>query len=170
MKFLPYIFLAITLTGCGSDSNHIDTQIVGKWQTQSCVQPPNDSGGLEPFWVTSVYEFTEVGSVLRTDNGYSDSNCITNTFSSNPAQVATYADIGPATTPQGLDGSKMTMQATTAAGVPTGPGPVTGFYAIVNNELCYSQTYILDSYSSGVSPTNSQDINFSNCLTPVNTP
>lgn len=163
MKNLILIATYILITGCNSSGSQ-NSQLIGKWLTESCERATDSNGDPVEAWFRAEYEFTSAGFIFFEPEHYIDAQCITKAQTQttiNPDPVATYMDHGEITLQEGIPGYGITL----SFEVPTETIAVDGFYTINSSILCFSGIYSFEPLSFGFSEVAGDSaINFDNCL------
>ena len=152
---------ALLIAGC-EDSNN-NSPLSGIWVTESCDQASDINGSPVNLWLKALYEFTAQGTIRLGREQYSDSNCITLTSTTEPADTANpiiYQDHGSLTLQEGIEGHRINISFA-SQGLSL---DVEAFYTINNGILCFSEAYTFEPTGFGVSQAGSTAIDFNNCL------
>ena len=164
-RYLLSLF-SVFIISCsnGNDSvDNTDSQLLGTWKTESCEQINTLDSNFSNLWGTGTYQFVYNGDIKFDPEVYSDSTCTTIAFSTiGIAKVASFEDLGEETLQEGIAGNRINIIFT----LPDQAISTEAFYTIINERLCFSQSYHFNATGFGISPYVIPDIDFTNCLVP----
>ena len=81
MKYIyatVFITLIATLSSCSSEGVLCETgesNLLGCWETEGCLDVSDDNSNLNGKWIKSVYEFNEFGEIKQRTYSYTDNSC-----------------------------------------------------------------------------------------------
>ncbi|WP_455219192.1 hypothetical protein [Kaarinaea lacus] len=166
MKLLSIIFsiFFVAISGCDRGGNSNLSPLVGVWITESCESHISNDGVSEETWRKGVYEFTARGELITGWETYGDSNCVeylsTQIFNSSNSHVV-YKDLGAQMLQEGIIGAGLSLQLVVLDQPTTA---VYGYYAIIDNRVCFSERFVFEVSYLTMFSTNSDAIDFNSCL------
>lgn len=156
------VSVSLLVAGCVNDGGSDETSpVAGAWITESCEQVSDSGGSLVNVWMKGLYEFSSEGIIRIGHQGYADADCVTLGESVAPADTpVTYVDKGPQMLQEGIEGAGLNV----TVDIPDHFSSVDGYYLISGGRLCFSDRFVFEATTFGVSGLGGDAIDFSQCL------
>ncbi|MFK5914192.1 MAG: hypothetical protein QM484_07440 [Woeseiaceae bacterium] len=160
MKLLLLLSVTIIIASC---DNSEEQTLIGSWKTVACEQAKDINGNTINYWSKGVYEFSEIGTILFYSEPYNDSQCTIKADAPSPPNYgpsATFEDRGEVILQERINGHTFYM----SMGSQQSTISLEAFYAISNQNLCFSNIFKFEPFVFGIFTSGSDSIDFEKCL------